>query len=592
MSKVSEVQLTPKQWAVVAETIANDFTNRSISRDRQERSRIWSEVDRQVRMEPKPVFHEQGNKDDWMPNTELPLQASALEVLQADARQLTFPRDNKWYIARSDLTDDYLKRWNNRRETIPLIGKDPVPTALKQEQADILVKAVIDKNHKIFNFRRAADAFDIEAIKYGTYGAKVIEATSSGFDGIFSGDTFVGAAVVPISAKNLYLDNRKDQMTLEGQYIESSPIRDFWKTPASLRIAAKGDKSFVQMNKLDVDPLAMVHIVEFEGDLIVPKSRDVLLIKNVTVWVAMSGAGGPLVIRARKNKHGFRSLIYGVYMRDDLNSSYGSGPLTKGQPIQELATELTNNLATSAALSALPPTLYDEANTGLKASGGPNLYPGAHNEVEDIDSAVRIMNEWSVGEISAALQLALQQYEDLTGVTAPRRGAAAKSHTTAFAAEVETVRGLVRTDDYVQAKEKESLRPILQMEYDIIKKVMKKQRVLINAEGMEGYVNLGKEDLPDRVEFEVMGSSGPLTERQKQESQLSALQNAAAFDLQSQQAGLPPSFDREAAMKELLNVFPNPERFVVQSQNPPQGNTGEQTNTGIAGRIGGGIPTG
>jgi len=587
---VREVRLTPNQWAKAAETIAMDFANRANSMDRLERARIWKEVDRQVDMIPKPKKHVEGDKDDWLPNTELPLQASALEVLQADARQLTFPRDNKWFLPHSDLSDKFITRWNNRRETMALIGDKPAAVELKQEQADVLVKAVMNKNHKNFKFRRAVEAFDIDALKYGTYGGKVIKAEQPSFDGTFSDDTAVGVAVVPISAKNLYLDTRVDQMTLEGQFIAPSPMREFWKSEAALKIAAKEDKTFIQMSKLDADKDAILHIVEFEGDLIIPTSRETLFVPNMTIWVVISGAGSPLVVRSRKNEFGFRSLITGVYMRDNLNSPYGSSPLMKGQPIQELATELTNNMATAAALSALPPTIYDDTNVQLKKQGGPNLFPGAHNPVDDIDTSIRIMSGWKIGEIQAALFLALQQYEDLTGVTAPRRGAAAKSHTTAFAAEVESVRGLVRTDDYVQAKEKEVLRPILQMEYAIIKKVMKKQSVFVNAAGMEGYVTLAKEDLPDHVEFEVVGSSGPLTERQKQEQQLGALQNAAAFDLQSQQTGAPPMFNREEALKELLNVFANPERFINQPQSAPQTAPGEQGISGVVGSISGPSP--
>lgn len=591
MRNVVEVKLTPTQYAKAAETIAMDFSNRATSRDRMTRSVIWAEVDRQVEMMPKARTHVQGTNDDWLPNTELPLQAAALEVLQADARQLTFPRDNKWYIAHSNLTDKYLTRWNKRRPNNPIVGEGKgAPQEINQASADIIVKSVMDKNHKVFGFRRTADSLDIDAIKYGTYGAKVIEAKQPNFDGTFSDDTFVGAATVPICAKNLYLDNRKDQITLEGQYVAPSPMREFWRSEAALKIAAKADKSFVQMKKLEADPGKLVHIVEFEGDLIIPTSRDTLFMPNVTIWVAMSGTGGPLVIRTRKNKFGFRSLVTGTYMRDDLTSQYGSSPLMKGQPIQELATELTNNVATASALSSLGVSLWDDNNAALVAQGGPNIWPGANNKVEDIDKAIRILNDWNISDISAALNLALQQYEDLTGVTAPRKGAAAKSHTTAFAAEVETVRGLVRTDDYVQAKEKDVLRPILQMEYKIIREVMAKQSVFVDAGGMEGYINLSKEDLPDHVEFEVMGSSGPLTERQKQDQQQAALQNAAAFDLQSQQAGLPPRFNREEALKEILNVFSNTERFINPAPSPTQGVAGEQGGAGLAGRIGGTPP--
>ncbi|NUP96652.1 MAG: hypothetical protein HUU28_10865, partial [Planctomycetaceae bacterium] len=56
----------------------------------------------------------------------------------------------------------------------------------------------------------------------------------------------------------------------------------------------------------------------------------------------------------------------------------------------------------------------------------------------------------AVGNPAGLLQVYLgylKQYEDLTGVSAPRLGAQTKSHTTAFAVDAEITRGLVRTVD-------------------------------------------------------------------------------------------------------------------------------------------------
>lgn len=585
---VEKIKLTKTHWTKAAQQVVEIYWDREASKDRLNKVRLWSEVDRQIAMIPRARSHNSGRDEDWLPNTELPLQATALEVLQADSRQLTFPRDNKWFLPHSNLNDSYLQRFQDRRLKKGILSDDPVPMELNQEVADIFVKSTLDHFHRLFNFRRTADAMDISALKYGTYATKVREAELPIFDGVFRGSTVKGPATIPICVKNLYLDNSKDQVTMEGQVIAPSTIRKFWRRPSSIKLQARDDKSFIQIKELDSAGDIMIELLEFEGDLVIPMSRETLLIPNMTIWVAMN-AGGPLVIRQFENPDNFRSIIHGTYMHDDEKSPYGSSPLMKGQPIQELATQLTNDMATAAALSARPPAAWDESDGSMVASGGPQFFPGSRFKSDDPQNSVRRFRNWSVGELQAALFLALQQYEDLTGVTAPRRGAAAKSHTTAFAAEVESVRGLVRTDDYVQSKEKSVLEPLLQMEYAIIKRTMKRQPVLVNSGGIEGFANLSKEDLPDEVIFDVMGSSGPLTERQKQDKQFAALNAAAQFDGVRMQQGLPPIFKSEEAIKEILqDAFTNTERFITAPQGvPSQPPTAGSVQGAIAGTGGG-----
>lgn len=582
-------ELSASHYDKVAEVIYQDYMDRKLSSDRMDKLRIWNEVERQVAMRPKPLAHNDPDAD-WLPNTELPLQSTALEVLQADARQLTFPRDNKWYLAHANLTKEYLQKFNERRKKSPLVDGGPTAVDMRFSEFNEMVKGVMDFNHVAFDARQALDALDINALKFGTYGAKVVKAIQPDYNGIYSFKPFTGAAIVPINTKNLYLDNRKDQMTLEGMGIQQSPIREFWRKPEALKVAAKNDDSFINLKKLDengeegsvLDFHNFVHILEFEGDVVVPTSRETIVVKDVTLWVAINH-GSPFVIRVRKNEYGFRSLITGTYIKDASNSMYGTSPLMKGQPIQELATDLTNQMATSVALSARPPIFWDANDMDLQRDGGPRLFPAASTPVENPATILNKQTSWPIGEIQAALALALQQYEDLTGVTAPRRGAAAKSHTTAFAAEVEMNRGLTRTDDYVQDKEKHFLRPVLQMEYKILTDVLEKTSVYIKE--YDDYITVSKEDLPEQVMFEVVGSSGPMNERQKAERKLMALQQASAYDQARMAKGQPPIFNDEAAMKEILDVFESPERF-LNSGTAGNAELPQQQATGVQG-IGG-----
>ena len=89
-------------WLLIAEFIKNEKERRAQHPKRKEKERIWKEVDRQIRMEPLPRVTPPGagQRADWYPELELPLQAQTLEVVQADSRRLRFPRGTAWYRPR------------------------------------------------------------------------------------------------------------------------------------------------------------------------------------------------------------------------------------------------------------------------------------------------------------------------------------------------------------------------------------------------------------------------------------------------------------------------------------------------------------
>src|SRR5580692_29699 len=76
-----------RDWKWIAEYIVEEYLKRKEAR--KDRERHWKEIDRQVAMEPENSQKKLPNgsvdtKKLWMAETELPLQAQALEVLTAD----------------------------------------------------------------------------------------------------------------------------------------------------------------------------------------------------------------------------------------------------------------------------------------------------------------------------------------------------------------------------------------------------------------------------------------------------------------------------------------------------------------------------
>ncbi|KKL54568.1 hypothetical protein LCGC14_2264080, partial [marine sediment metagenome] len=204
-------------WQAIGEFVKSEFARRQEKRRNLER--LWKEIDRQIAMTPVPRKVESGKEADWFPNTEMPLQFNALEVIAADARRLKFPRGTEWFEVKSEFSDKYEARFNQRRQENPLSGDTPLPVKLDQEGADTLVKTVLDHYHRLYDFRGQIDLFDTEAIKYGTAIARVRPVKTAKFSHDFRGQknvNLVGPAVITCSIKNTYLDDRQTAVLHEG----------------------------------------------------------------------------------------------------------------------------------------------------------------------------------------------------------------------------------------------------------------------------------------------------------------------------------------------------------------------------------------
>ncbi len=588
MTEIKKRKFRKEHWDAAAKFINDEF-NRRLEK-RRDRERIWNEIDRQIEMKPIPL-KETDRKDrdkNWFPNTELPLQATALEVLQADSRRLTFPRNREWFKPHSEVSDEFVKKWQKRREAEAIIGSKPIPMKMDQESGDVIVKAVLDHYHALFNFRDAIDYLDVEAIKYGTYAGRVMKMDRPRFENSFHGITaskLSGPAVVPVTIRHYFPDDSAQTVMMEGMSLSPAGIRRFFQRADDIKIAASKGDGWLKSNVANLDikkPENPVTMLEYEGDLIIPQSRESIFLPNVVVTVAVSD-GGPKVVRFREIKDNRRTYFSGVYEKESLTTPYGSSPLMKGQPLQEMASLMFNALGAAAALSAQPPALWDSSEPKLIATQGPSLYPGAKMAVDDPQKAINVIREWNIIDISNALAAILKQYEDLTGITAPRRGAQTKSHTTAFAVDVENTRGLVRTDDYIQNKER-MLNSVLAMEYEIARESLSNTAIFIGGGGLDGHIKLSSADLPENVSFDVVGSSGPATEREAEQQKLQRLMAAAQLSAQSQQQG-GPVLNFEEAMREILgDSFANVERFITQPESvpgPTQGNGTIQGANGI-----------
>ena len=568
----------------IAEFVKEDYETRKS--DRIDLEDQWKEVDRQISMRPLPRDKQSGEAQDWFPALELPLQYNALEVIAADARRLKFPRGTEWFSAMADISDKYLERWDDRRLRKPLVGGEPAPIKLDQETANAVVKATLDHYHRLHDFRSAIDLFDAEMIKYGTGCVRIapveLAAFRTDFRGVVDRDT-TGPAVIPCAIRHTYLESGA-ALLHEGLCIAPSIIRYAEQLLAEIKRAAKtgtADRGWLEGQIAELTPeksedkRGFIRILHFAGDLLVPHGDGSTFLPSTLATVAI-GANGPKVIRLQERP--LDRYVIGHYLRHDPLSAYGVSPLMKGQPLQEAATLAYNELLAVAALSARPPVAYDRHDPELQAMGGPQIFPGA---MWGTDEPSRIVPQ-QIGDINGMTTVyfgLVKQYEDLTGVTDPRRGAQVKSHTSATGTTIEAERGVARTDDFVSAVEFGAIRSILYAEYRIAQKTLGEGTPIpISAAGLEGYVTLGAADLADDASFFVHGSEGVIEERNKLQQFITATQAAlqllaAAAQTAAMGGAPPPTIDFEAMITEVYQRagIQNVSRFIkpIPASTPP-----------------------
>ena len=559
-------RITQKDFDRVAESISSELEDRK--KRRKDLEECWKEIDRQIEM--KPMEREKVPGTEWMPRIELPLQAQALEVLTADADRLTFPEEQAWFRVHASVTDEYLREIEGM-DLIP--GVEPVEdpmtgemvtsnTKVTQTEIEQILGGVLVHYHSKYNFRAAIGAMQTEAFKYGTYVGYVREVSRSQFTseyrGVYRSDERM-PVVIAGSIKSTYLDDSAQEVLKEGRMIAPSVIRCYSQRVADIQKAARSGEGWVTQNvkRLDSTKRDHAHVIEMEGDLIVPRSGTDGFVPNVIVTIA-----DKLVVRVREIDTPFRPVVHGVYHAEQ-HGPYGVSPLMKGMPVQKMATEAANRLAHAVILNTEPPVTYDPNDQYLRAMGGPKIEPRAlWKSISDVKT-VQIGDPAGLMNVYMSL---LRQYEELTGVSAPRLGAQTKSHQTAFAVDVEQTRGQTRTVDFVN-EFRQTLTTLLHMELHHIKKVMPECEVYVAPLG--GHVRVDKRIIPDYAHIEVLGAGSPIARREQEQKLYAALQMLLQIEPVARQLGATKNLDIDEVRRMILHQADpriNPEELFVAGQ--------------------------
>ncbi len=600
--KTKDREITPDDWSAIAEYILAEAEKRK--EDRKLREQHWSDIDRQLRMEPddahKRFVDAEGKvgrndpKKQWMAAMELPLQSQTLEVLTADARRMMSPDSGPWFVGHSALTDEFLRKADFA--SIVAGDENDVPSQITQDAADKLAEGFCSHQMAQYDFWGNIDLINAEAFKYGVGIGRVRMATKKVFintaRGVVKEEQQI-PILFPRSIKETYLDNSAHNLANEGHIVGPADVSRRKIRFVDLVMAAqKGSKEASDPNGgwmvaglKDVDD-DQVELIEYEGDLVVPRreSRS-LFIPGAIVTVMVGKSDKKLissVVRFRIRQFPFSSYLEFPYHREDQAVVYPSSPLMKGRPLQMAAVDALNRLLDAAALKNQPPIGYESDDPYFQAQGGPRLFPGAQNPtIGDIQVL-------DVGDPQTMLSVyleAINQYHNVTGVNLPRLGAQTKSHTTAFAKDAELNRGVVRTVDYVRSTNKGPLTRFMDMQYEMGRKFKGTRTFYIDAYG--GFVEIEQKHLPELVRWDVFGAGGPEEQATKMQARFLALQQAVALEASKVQLGQQPSMDIEAIQRQILleGRWIDIDQFF--NTGGPGVPAGAQGTSGVAGNIGG-----
>lgn len=540
----------------VAEAITEEWRQRKDRRKDLEKH--WKEIDRQLRMEPERSHKTDKNGHavkglEWLPETELPLQAQTLEMLMADSRRLKFPRNRDWFAARAALDADYMQRYKQAGSPIP--GDKGPAGDIIQDEADRLAAGLVSHFHRQYDFRAAVDMIDASAFTY-TFGVgrlRQVRRNVVGYTASKGSKAEKFPVLVPRDVRKVFLDDSVHAVMHEGEIIGPNTIQVRDIKYADLVETAKNDDRYVQdeVRMLTPDKNGFVTLIELEGDLVFDAGSEVIILRDVVVTAGhgMHDGKSTYGLVFIDKGEGQPTYLVSHYQIERAGAAYGSSPLLKGMPIARICAQVMNRLLESGQLKNAPPIGYSRDDPAFSLSGGPTIAPNALWESVD---GVNVFDEvgGDPGTLFAIYQGLVQMYTDVTGVTPARLGAITKSHTTAFAKDAELARGESRTVDYTNQCLEGWMTRLLEQEYRMGLKNMGEKTIYIPA--WNEFVTVKRDHMPDTVAFMAYGAGAPAEDESRMQRKFNALQAALQMDTLAVQTGKPPTIDIQAAIIKVL----------------------------------------
>ena len=544
--KKRKITLSGKDGENVANFIKRTLEKRKGSPHRKQAERMWKEVDRQVAMESmtRQKKNPQSPSTDWRSAIELGELSRASEVLSADIRRMAFPQNRSWF-------DPHIKIDPSEVE------ESGVTLEEVQEVSDGGLRALMAQQHLDFNFKGRQDLSIKEALHHGGYVAEVDDISMLGCtpDGTVKD---INAPVwVPHSMWNCYPDDAPSVTAGTLFYTGSMIVCSFMSHNAITNVSTKGWIKDA-ISKLE-DPKDKDHeITWYHGDITIPRTKggDIYLPNVKTACVK-----DKLVYYAPNDLPHSR-IIYNGYERLDVRNPYYISPLMKMSPTQKIASTLANKLIDSVDMKVEPPVVYDGNDPDLVMNGGISMEPGSQTSSKNLAN-FKTIDIGDPGAVLTAVQFNIAELQKGTSVDSIRSGMSSSTEQTATEVERTRQGGQIRTIDFLDKHELQGLRPFLYLQHESNKRNLETYQFYSQEINSPDFVVIKREDLPDTVHFDVVGSKGMIEEQQRQQATMSVTNFMYSIG-----AGNKINIDKLA--KEMYQDAgnKNPERFLNVTDEP------------------------
>ena len=546
--KTRKIQKT--DWLQIESFVKNEHKRRKDMPSRKMHEKIWTEVDRQIAMQPMVRVDQSGNKTDptWHHTIEVGELTRSLEVLKADVRRIAFPSNRSWFESHAEIE-------------FPL-DEETGRKSVDQEQqkfVDGALRSMMVQQHQDFGFKARFDLCINEALGHGSFVAEVIwDSAAKVYDG--SGMEFFSAPTLqPHSMWNCFPDPSPSIIGTDMFYRGSMVIVSY-KPIYILKDEASGKEGWMNLGKIqkrqnknkdgDTEDVEIVtyygdcEIKRQDGNIYLPNSKVVLANDTIVYY-------GPIDTP-------YPPVLFTGYERLDIRDPYYVSPITKLSPMQKFTSICINQFMNAVALQVEPPIQYNGNDQNLVAMGGPKIAPG-------MLYPTKTGTTWDVLQTGdprwalEAAQMGMMQVQMGTGVDAQRAGSAdATNDKTATEIRRTSQAGQIRTVDFVDKLEGQALRPFLYMQHDLNLKNLQKYSFYNSEMDSPDFVRVTNEDIPKHVHFEIVGSKGVLGEEERS----AKMTQVTAFA--SQNPLFAPLLNDPAILKEAYQDAgaKNPDRFL------------------------------
>lgn len=550
MAEEQKRRISEKDWDKVEKYVNDTYSDRKGSSYRKDHERIWTEVDRQIRMQPLKRIDVNGKevKNDWRSAMELGDLAKASEIITSDVMRITFPREQAYFQPHVEL------QWPIDQKT-----GQPVFDERKQTVEDGLLRNLMAQQQSDFGFKARFRLSIKEALHHGSFCAEVRwEEQLLVREG--AKIKKLGAPTwVPYSMWNTYPDPSPVVIGTNLFYTGTMVLVEYVPYSTFKNTFAKGEgfiKSRVdKVEKRKSNDGKDVEIIKLKGDISIERTgSDDIYLPNSEVWLA----NGKLVYYAPAQLD-YPNVIFAGYERQDVRDPYWTSPIIKQSPTQKWTTIMANKFIDAVGLKVEPPVEYDANDPEYVLNDGPDISPGSKTGTRSMGKGMQTLDIGDPRFALDAFTLGTRQMQEGLGVSSLRSGVRESDRETATSANLANQGAEVRTMEFISQLEAQALTPWLYMQHSLNRLKLKEYSFYNDEMSTPDFIRATNKNVDENAHFVVVGSRGLLGEEQRKKS----LNSSVAFF-----SGNPLFAPKLKTTEIMLETFSdagkkNPEQWVI-----------------------------